>query len=393
MLSARTTKPTRQASWARMLMFALLSAGLMTGTALGQGPGPRPGGPSGPSGPGGPGGPRPAADRDRPVEQDRSAPPAGEVTPEQARSAIERRLADLESERERLNAALAALDAGQTPEQASAALQPEDRLRMLRSWRSGEEQRLRRWPSGPGERIPSRPNGPDGPDGGPDGPDGPLGPPDRDGPRDWPDQRNRNNPDGPPDGPPSGPEGSESRWQRRHDRLDPQQHERMLSFIREGNPLLWAELERLRASSPDRYEQMMAEQTRRMAGDEQSFELALQLDRADRELDLVAKQLHHEGTPLNDAKRSALRVSIAAAYEARMKMLSHRLIRMEERLREAQAEHQRMLQSREAVIDQRLEQIEADLAKLAPPPAGPEAEDAAEPSDSSPTIRPRSRRR
>lgn len=339
---ANTTQSNRQASWARSLMFALLSAGLLTGAAFAQGPGPRPGGQGGPR----------SAERDRPVEQDRAAPPS-EFTPEQARSAIARRLAELESERERLNAALAAIDAGQSPEQASAALQPEDRLRLLRSWRSGEEQRFRRWTGRPGEGEPGGPSGSGGPD----------------GLRDWPDQRNRENPDSPP-----GPDAGEPHWQRSRDRLDPQQHERMLSFIREGNPLLWAELERIRESTPGRYERMMAEQARRMAGDEQSFELALQLDRADRELELIAQRLRSEGGPLSGAKRGALRAGIAAAYEARMRMLGHRLIRMEERLREAQAEHQRMLQSRDELIDQRLEQIETELAGPAPaspPAAGP----------------------
>jgi hypothetical protein len=145
-------------------------------------------------------------------------------------------------------------------------------------------------------------------------------------------------------------------------RLGREEIERMQGFIREGNPLLWAELERMREAAPERFERMLAEQARRLEGDEEAFEFALRLDRADRELGVLADRLRQRGGALNEDERAVLRSRITAAFEARMQMLGHRLRRMEERMQQARAEHMKMLESRETMIDERLREMEAGLA-------------------------------
>jgi hypothetical protein len=272
--------------------------------------------------------------------------PEGEITPEQARAAIERRLDELAAERERLRSALEAMDAGKGLDESSRVLLPEDRLRLLRSWRESQEMRLRRGPGGFG------------------GPDGPGMSPDRERVREFMERREREmmeRHDGEM-GEMSGPRVREERPLR--ERMGPEAIERMQRFIREGNPLLWAELERVRDASPERFERMIAEQARRLEGDEEAFEFSLRLDRADRELDVLTNRLRERGGPINDEERSVLRSRIAAAYEARMQMLGHRLRRMEERMQQARAEHMKMLESRETMIDQRLREMETGLERM-----------------------------
>ncbi|MGP1347955.1 MAG: hypothetical protein ACTS3F_14960 [Phycisphaerales bacterium] len=280
----------------------------------------------------------------------REAPRQEELSGEDARRALRHRLEELNAERERLADALRAIDDGVGLEEAGQALRADDRLRLLRSWRELQGNRLRR---GPMPDI-----------------EGSVPNTDQRGairPDHWPDH-----PDMAADGPRPGRLGDPAgdRHNRPADRdrggAVPERLEALRSFIRETNPLLWAELERLRANNPERFERMLHEQAQRAASDRQGFEFALRLDRADRELRLLAGRLAERGSPLDDAERSVLRDRIAAGYEARMAILAHRLHHMEQRLSEARRQHMNMLESRDRIIDERLEEIERSLRSPRP---------------------------
>jgi hypothetical protein len=196
-------------------------------------------------------------------------------------------------------------------------------------------------------------------------------PPRERGPRDRRDRPDDDRPEGP--GGPDGPGGADGQ---RPEPIDPDAAMRVLEEV---NPALHERLTRLREERPEAFRAMIERQMPRLAAlsrereeDPQGWPDRARLFALERQAGAEARRAASLDGAEQDAAKARLREMLEQMFELRLKVAQSDMRRLERRVQALQQEIDDKAGARDAMIDQRLEQMLRRAAENRDQPRGPD---------------------